>query len=234
VGMTRRALVFLLLVFFYTAGAARAQPGGRVTFLVGATAGSDTGISPMIGAAVGSRLTPHLGFELEVGFLPHVDFADRSIDVPIPLVLRDDLLAAGLSILPFPFPYRLERDGHITTFLANAVGEFETRANWLRFHVLAGGGVASVVGTTTIDFSPPAVFAGLSLPSRLIDPTPIESQRTELALQTGAGAEFRVWERTSVGVDARYLHVAGPGGAGDGVSGSLHLVRVSGRVSVRF
>ena len=88
------------------------------------------------------------------------------------------------------------------------------------------------VGTTTIDFSPSAVFAGISLPSRLFDPTPIESQRTELALQTGAGAEFRVWERTSVGVDARYLHIAGPGGAGD--SGSLHLVRVSGRVSVRF
>jgi hypothetical protein len=203
-----------------------------VTFLVGATAGSDTGISPMIGAAVGSRLTPHLGFELEVGFLPDVDFEDRSIDVPIPLALRGELQAAGLSI--FPFPYRLERDGHITTFLANAVGEFETRANWLRFHVVAGGGVASVVGTTTIDFSPPVVFAGISLPSRFIDPTPIESQRTELALQTGAGAEFRVWERTSVGVDARYLYVAGPGGAGDSVSGSLHLVRVSGRVSVRF
>ena len=186
----------------------------------------------MIGAAVGSRLTPHLGFELEVGFLPDVDFDDRSIDVPIPLALRGELLAGGLSILPFQ--YRLQREGHITTFLANAVGEFDTRANWLRFHVLAGGGVASVVGTTTIDFSPPAVFGGISLPSRLFDPTPIESQRTELALQTGAGAEFRVWERTSVGVDARYLHIAGPGGAGDSVSGSLHLVRVSGRVSVRF
>jgi hypothetical protein len=228
----RRTLVFLLLVFVCSARAASAQADGRLSVLVGATAGSGTRISPMIAAAVGSRLTPHFGFELEAGFLPHVDFADRSFDFPIPLALRDDLLGAGLSI--FPLPSRIEREGHITTFLANTVGEFDTRVRWLRFHVVAGGGVASVVEATKVDFSRPVILAGGSLPSSLIDPTPSETERTELALQTGVGAQFRAWERTSIGVEARYLHIAGSGDAADGVRGSLNLVRVSGRITVPF
>lgn len=228
----RRTLGFLLLVFVCSARAASAQTGGRVSVLVGATAGSDTGISPMLAAAVGSRLTPHFGFELEVGFLPDVNFEDRSINFPIPLDLRNELLAAGLSV--FPVPYRIEREGHITTFLANAVGEFDTRAKWLRFYVVAGGGVASIVETTKLDFSRPVILAGVSLPFPVIDPNPIETERTELALQTGAGAEFRVWERSSIGVDARYLRIAGLDNAVNGGRGSLNLVRVSGRVSVRF
>jgi hypothetical protein len=98
---------------------------------------------------------------------------------------------------------------------------------------VAGGGVASVAETAKIDFSRP-VPAGGSVRSALIDPAPLKAQRTELALQTGAGAEFGVWERTSIGVDVRYLHIVGPGDAGNGVRGSSNLVRVSGRVSARL
>lgn len=212
-----RASFLVILVCLCNPAPALAQTI-QVTAGGGLSAG-DGGAAPAVVGSAGFLTDRRIGFELEFGFTPGLDFLgpDVIIQTESPL----------LSIFPPPF---FEVTGDLFTFHTNLLFQFPASGR-LRVIAVAGGGVANLGqrvrfrrGEIVLPLSPDVAVAPLIVPPIDIDQT---ISRTGLSLNAGGTIEFAWTERLGVGIDARYVHVFLD-------DSGLDVARVLGRMSWRF
>jgi len=188
----------------------------------------DGGTAPVVAASAGYQFDSHVGLEVELVAIPHLNFGKRFGPVPL-------AMAGVISVPPVPCPFPLcggggfvfSTTGRALSFTTNMVGEFPTGLRWFRPYVFAGGGVGHVARTVRESFqllSSQARQSGVALPSVIV----LSPQgELDLALTTGGGVDFQLLNHLALGGEVRYLHLFGT------IEG-LNMTRVGARVSARF
>jgi hypothetical protein len=216
-----RLLVLLLLICAFCAWptVGRAQ-SAFISGSAGLSAG-DGGAAPAITIAAGYLTPRRIGFEVEFGFTPDLDF-------PTP-----DFVIQSPTTEIFP-PLVFESTGRILTLHTNVLFPLTTSGR-LRVLALGGGGVGSVrehrrVQREAIVLTPGfPTIPGFEVPpfsSPALDVTTTVTD-TALSLNLGGVIEYAVTDRLGVGVDARYGHVFLD-------RNGLDMGRITGRMSWRF
>lgn len=219
--MNLRLLVLLPLICAFCAWptVGRAQ-SAFISGSAGLSAG-DGGAAPAIAIAAGYLTPRRIGFEVEFGFLPDLDFPTPGVVIQSP------------TIQIFP-PLIFESTGRILTLHTNVLFPL-TRSGKLRVLALGGGGVAAVrehrrVQSEAFVFTPGfPTIPGFEVPPFSSPALDVSTTVTDTALSLNLGGiiEYAVTDRLGVGVDARYGHVFLD-------ENGLDMGRITGKVSWRF
>jgi hypothetical protein len=186
-----RLIALPLLVLGPVSNAVAQDGGARISgFFAGTFGEGETNIAA--GGAVGYRLTPRIGFELEAFALPDLQFDDTG------------------------------RSGRGVAFLTNFVSEFPSPARWLTPYVQGGGGVANISQSGAFAFvrdnlpaNPRGPLPGRRDPRSLLGDdvrvADIGSRRNEtsMALTLGGGVDFTLWRGFAIGPSISYLKLFG-------------------------
>lgn len=220
----------LLLILLGSTASAQ-TPGPYVAGLAGVSAG-DTGASFAGGAAVGYMSPRRLGFELEIGIAPGLDFSDDGLP----------RIQSPLSPSLFPAP-TFRATGRVLTFQSNVVAAL-TGQGALQVAIAAGGGVANRQQDITLRYAsivipsgrPTFSFPDLESLPPFPFPFPLEFEMREqrstrsdnaLCLNAGGIVEYALSSRLGVGADVRYMHAFFSGNAWD-------AARVTARLRWQF
>jgi hypothetical protein len=208
------------------AGGAPGDSGVRVSASMGAAIGRHS-TSPVVTGAVGYQVNRFASFELEFGYYPKVDLAERQ-DVSIMAGLTDlvSSLMPGVSrIYPPVWPATTPTEGHLMTVLANFVVHIPTRGSSVQPYLVIGGGVGSAESPQGQDYlAIPVMGYGMDRRGSMEGHGRMDSG---LAMAGGGGVDVRIGGGISAGIDARYLYVARDPQA-------ISLARVGARVGWRF
>jgi opacity protein-like surface antigen len=236
-GLTPSVMALLVLCVPPAQAAPGPESGFRMSSTVGASLG-DGGSAAEVGGAVGYRVNRFAGFELEITYVPSLDFGGRRAAASEGVVTycasvvpqMDPGPPAGCFVQPGIYPpVSVRTSGHALTFTTNFVGEIPSTVSWLRPYVVAGGGVGSVSERFHDGDGPGGIIPmdhGTNA-AGMIGTDAGGSTTTGLALTVGGGLDIQVWKGLAIGADARYVHIARG-------SGGLDMTRVGGRVSWRF
>lgn len=202
------------LLLFLLTSTASAQTAGPYAAGLAGISGGDTGPSFAAGAAVGYMGPQRLGFELEIGVAPGLEFEDVGL-----LRIRPALLTSL-----FPAPTR-QATGRVLTFQSNVVAVLTRQGN-VQVSIVGGGGVANRQQDITWRY-PEIVFPGgfptlPTFPFTDLDPLQpfpfpfpldfeIREQRTSrsdnaLCLNAGGIVAYALSSPLTVGADVRYTH----------------------------
>ena len=196
-----------------SAGAQTTQP-----YIVSELGGSfgDGGSVPAVGLGFGFLTPRNLGLEIEVSYLPDLDFGDPGLP--------------RIAIFP---PITMHASGRIVGLHTHVVGVLPGGGTKLRAFVIGGGGITDVRQRIRIE-SP--VFFTPTFPGTVPPDFPFpfgarvfESSRSEtsLVLSAGAGFEYGVTQHLGVGMAVRYQRLfSDPVG--------LDMARAAARVTWRF
>lgn len=213
VGMRLPGLLLISILTLLPAGA-RAQ--SLQPYIVGEGGGwfGDGGSTGAVAAGFGVLTPQNFGFEIELSYLPGLDFGDPG--------------DPRIAIFP---PIGLEVTGRVVALQTHVVGVLPGGGNRLRAVVLAGGGIADVERRIRISrgFVPPIFTPGLLDVPVLLPPSDFEARQSEtaLVLSAGTGLEYRVTSKVGLGVSLRYQRVFSDPTDIDGA-------RVAARVTWRF
>jgi len=207
------------------AAAAPAAAQARVSGLGAVVFGQDA-VGPGFAVSLGYDVRPSIGFEVEFGFV-----ADLSRDLDLPHIL-DNSFGNGFTPLIFPTP-EFETEMRVVSFSVNLVGHLGNPEQKLSPYVVVGGGTANVTRSLDVPTIVP-LFAGLGeipgLPNlgSLLSLLPsAEFSENAFMATVGGGVDFRITNRLSAGVDARYQHVFSEADA-------FGMTRLGGRLSFKF
>jgi hypothetical protein len=187
-------------------------------YAVGEVGGSfgDGKLGPAVALGVGYMTPKNIGFEIEVAYVPDLDFDDPGFP--------------RIAIFP---PIEIESTGRLISLQTNVIAVLPGGGQKLRAFVLGGGGVADVKQEISIRsplaFTP--VFPGVpGLPP--LPPLSLtvsdEISDTNFVLTAGAGFDYEVTSRFGIGTTIRYQHVFGV------APQSLDMARAGIRARWRF
>jgi opacity protein-like surface antigen len=184
-------------------------------YIVGEGGGwfGDGGATGAVAVGFGMLTPRNIGFEIEVSYVPGLDFDD---DVAV------------IAIFP---PISIDTSGRIIGLQTHVIGMLPGSGTKLRAFVLAGGGVADLERRVSISrgdvlFSP----TGLTPPPYPIPfefDTEAEDSDAVLVLSAGAGFEYSVTRNLALGTSVRYQRLFSEPERLDGA-------RVAARATWRF
>lgn len=200
----------LSLVVAVPAAAQTAQP-----YILGEVGGSfgDGGSAPAVGLGFGYLAPRNVGFEMEVSYVPDLDFGDPGIP--------------RIAIFP---PVNVFSTGRIVSLQTHVVGILPGGGTKLRAYFTGGSGIADVRQRIRVEFPTlgPIVPGIPEFPfefgARVAENTQSE---TGLVLGAGAGFEYGVTEHLGLGLSVRYQRVFSD-------PSNLDLARVGLRATWRF
>ena len=227
--MPLRRLTVLLVFLLAAAAPVRAQ--NPQPYIFGEAGGSfgDGSTAPAIVTGFGYLTPRNFGFEIEVAFVPGLDFGDPGLP--------------RIAIYP---PITFESTGRLISLETHVIGVLPNGGSKLRAFVLAGGGIADLRLTNRIQIPPlvlpvfpdlPAFpdlpgFPGLFDPSQFPElflgvDREVTSSETSMVLSAGAGFDYALTRHVGLGMSVRYRHLFND-------PMSLDQARVGVRASWRF
>ena len=185
-----RAFLFLALASVAPAAASAQSLQPYISAEAGGWFG-DGGTTAAIAAGFGVRTTRNIGFEIEVSYIPDLEFQDPQIP--------------AIAIFP---PIEFDATGSIVSLQTHVVGVLPASGTRLRAFVLGGGGVADVEQRTRISFGgfpfPLLGLTDIAFPF----PIPIDTEDRQsdavLVLSAGAGFDYPLTRRIGLGTSIRY------------------------------
>ena len=221
-------LTVLLVLLLAVAAPARAQ--NAQAYIFGEFGGSfgDGSMAPAIATGFGYLTPRNFGFEIEVSFVPEMDFGDPGLP--------------RIAIYP---PITFESTGRLISLETHVIGVLPNGGSKLRAFVLAGGGIADLRLTNRIHIPPFGLPTFPDLPPFPdVPPFPgfdprsfpelflgfdqeITSSETSMVLSAGAGFDYAVTRHLGVGMSVRYQHLFND-------PMSLDTARVGARASWKF
>jgi len=223
----RRLLIagIALLAMVSPATAQRPSPRAAATF--GGSFG-DGGSTVIASGSFGVHVTRHVGVELELMFVPDLEFRDGDV-LPLLEAVAMAGAAGGLDVRRILPILPVEREGRVVAFFSKMVAEFPVGRR-LRPYLVGGGGAGQI--KEEVRFTGPIILGGergSAAPTIFPPPFPLVVKRSDisLALTAGGGVDVLLWRGLGAGVDIRYVRLLGQ-------NRDVDLGQVSGRLSYRF
>lgn len=195
----------LVLALVLGASSAAAQPPQAYVFTELGGSFGDGGTQGAVGAGFGYLTSRRVGLELDVSYVPSLDF--------------DDVVVPAIVIFP---PINVTASGRIIGLTTHVVGVLPGSGPRLRACVLAGGGIADVERRVRISYEPfvfPDFGAELEALGLTVVPFPrdVEQRRshTKVVLSAGGGFEYEVTRRLGLGLTVKYQRLFSDPGAMD-------------------